>query len=148
MRVPMHRMLTSEEVLRLSRVEKGQLLPTVFTHNAWGILHTLLEMFSYRLHHTQPHYRIQLLSHLHHLSQSPQTNQKQLQLCMESTALRLITGLGSFEVQPQLSRIFNDPGRPGFLSNESGELNRVLVLTIAWAMHVTGQDLNISSHKE
>lgn len=118
----------------------SQLLPTVFTHNAWGILHTLLEMFSYRLHHTQPHYRIQLLSHLHHLSQSPQTNQNQLQLCMESTALRLITGLGSFEVQPQLSRIFNEPGRPGFLSNESEELNRVLVLTIARAMHVTGVD--------
>ena len=58
----------------------GQLLPTVFTHTAWGILHTLLEMFSYRLHHTQPHYRIQLLSHLHHLSQSAQTNQNQLQL--------------------------------------------------------------------
>uniref|UniRef100_A0A8W8IM94 Mediator of RNA polymerase II transcription subunit 23 n=1 Tax=Magallana gigas TaxID=29159 RepID=A0A8W8IM94_MAGGI len=59
---------------------QGQLLPTVFTHNAWGILHTLLEMFSYRLHHTQLHYRIQLLSHLHHPSQSPQTNQNQLQL--------------------------------------------------------------------
>ena len=58
---------------------------------------------------------------------------------MESTALRLITGLGSFEVQPQLSRIFNEPGRPGFLSNESEELNRALVLTIARAMHVTGE---------
>lgn len=63
-------------------------------------------------------------------------------------ALRLITGLGSFDVQPQLSRIFNESGRPGFLSNKSEELNRVLVLTIARAMQVTGQDLNISSHKE
>ncbi|KAG8510882.1 Mediator of RNA polymerase II transcription subunit 23, partial [Galemys pyrenaicus] len=40
----------------------SQLLPTVFKSHAWGILHTLLEMFSYRMHHIQPHYRVQLLS--------------------------------------------------------------------------------------
>ncbi|CAN8025155.1 unnamed protein product, partial [Ixodes persulcatus] len=32
----------------------SHLLPTVFRQQAWGILHTLLEMFSYRLHHIQP----------------------------------------------------------------------------------------------
>ncbi|KFM78815.1 Mediator of RNA polymerase II transcription subunit 23, partial [Stegodyphus mimosarum] len=32
----------------------SHLLPTVFRSHAWGILHTLLEMFSYRLHHFQP----------------------------------------------------------------------------------------------
>ena len=32
------------------------LLPAVFKSNAWGILYTLLEMFSYRMHHIQPHY--------------------------------------------------------------------------------------------
>jgi mediator of RNA polymerase II transcription subunit 23 len=58
----------------------GQLLPTVFSSHAWGILHTLLEMFSYRLHHTQPHYRVQLLAHLHTLATFPQTNQNQLHL--------------------------------------------------------------------
>jgi hypothetical protein len=58
----------------------GQLLPSVFKSNAWGILHTLLEMFSYRLHHIQPHYRIQLLSQLHHLAQVPLMNQYQLYL--------------------------------------------------------------------
>ena len=117
----------------------SQLLPTVFTSQAWGILHTLLEMFSYRLHHIQPHYRVQLLGHLHTLSTIPMTNQNQLHLCVESTALRLITGLGSAEVQPQLSRIFSEP-KTGFLSQDSEELNRVLVLTLARAMHVTGSE--------
>lgn len=61
-------------------VPQGQLLPTVFKSHAWGILHTLLEMFSYRMHHIQPHYRVQLLSHLHTLAAVAQTNQNQLHL--------------------------------------------------------------------
>ncbi|XP_064625436.1 mediator of RNA polymerase II transcription subunit 23-like [Lineus longissimus] len=118
----------------------SQLLPTVFKGHAWGILHTLLEMFSYRLHHIQPHYRVQLLSHLHSLATVPQTNQTQLHLCVESTALRLITGLGSSEVQPQLSRLFSEPKTVAMLSGESEELNRALVLTLARALHVTGSE--------
>ncbi|KAH0954985.1 hypothetical protein HN011_002731 [Eciton burchellii] len=114
----------------------SQLLPTVFKSHAWGTLYTLLEMFSYRMHHIQPHYRVQLLSHLHSLAAVPQTNQTQLHLCVESTALRLITGLGSAEVQPQLSRFLSEPKT--LVSAESEELNRVLVLTLARSMHVTG----------
>lgn len=113
-----------------------QVLPTVFKSLAWGILYTLLEMFSYRMHHIQPHYRVQLLSHLHSLSSVPQTNQTQLHLCVESTALRLITGLGSTEVQPELSRFPNEPKL--LVSAESEELNRALVLTLARSMHITG----------
>ncbi|XP_013404828.1 mediator of RNA polymerase II transcription subunit 23 [Lingula anatina] len=116
----------------------SQLLPTVVKSRAWGILHTLLEMFIYRLHHIQPHYRVQLLSHLHTLVAL--TNQNQLHLCVESTALRLINGLGSTEVQPQLSRFLQEPKSLALLSNESEELNRALVLTLARAMHVTGSD--------
>uniref|UniRef100_A0A7N8Y729 Mediator of RNA polymerase II transcription subunit 23 n=1 Tax=Mastacembelus armatus TaxID=205130 RepID=A0A7N8Y729_9TELE len=113
----------------------SQLLPNVFKCHAWGILHTLLEMFSYRMHHIQPHYRVQLLSHLHSLAAVPQTNQNQLHLCVESTALRLITALGSSEVQPQFTRFLNDPKT--VLSAESEELNRALILTLARATHVT-----------
>lgn len=58
---------------------------------------------------------------------------------VESTALRLITGLGSAEVQPQLSRLVTEPNRPGFLSGDSEELNRALVLTLARSMHITGR---------
>ncbi|KAF3849726.1 hypothetical protein F7725_019445 [Dissostichus mawsoni] len=112
----------------------SQLLPNVFKSHAWGILHTLLEMFSYRMHHIQPHYRVQLLSHLHSLAAVPQTNQNQLHL-VESTALRLITALGSSEVQPQFTRFLNDPKT--VLSQESEELNRALILTLARATHVT-----------
>ncbi|GIY39674.1 mediator of RNA polymerase II transcription subunit 23 [Caerostris darwini] len=114
------------------------LLPTVFRSHAWSILHTLLEMFSYRLHHFQPHYRVQLLNHLHSLAAVPQTNQTQLHLCVQSTALKLIAGMGSAEVQPQLSRLPSEP--KSLLSNESEELNKVLVLTIARAIHVTGSE--------
>nr|XP_042903708.1 mediator of RNA polymerase II transcription subunit 23 [Parasteatoda tepidariorum] len=114
------------------------LLPIVFRSHAWGILHTLLEMFSYRLHHFQPHYRVQLLNHLHSLAAVPQTNQTQLHLCVESTALKLIAGMGSAEVQPQLSRLPSEP--KSLLSNESEELNKVLVLTLARAIHVTGSE--------
>ncbi|XP_061424919.1 LOW QUALITY PROTEIN: mediator of RNA polymerase II transcription subunit 23 [Lethenteron reissneri] len=121
----------------------SQLLPNVFKSHAWGILHTLLEMFSYRMHHIQPHYRVQLLSHLHSLAAVPQTNQNQLHLCVESTALRLISGLGSSEVQPQLSRFLNDPKQ--LLSTESEELNRALILTLARATHVTEKHILSSS---
>jgi len=63
---------------------------------------------------------------------------------VESTALRLITGLGSAEVQPQLSRFLSEPKT--LVSAESEELNRALVLTLARSMHVTGtgkrEDMN------
>lgn len=58
---------------------------------------------------------------------------------VESTALRLISGLGNAEVQPQLSRMFTEQNRPGFLSTESEELNRALILTLARAVHVNGE---------
>ncbi|XP_014210784.1 mediator of RNA polymerase II transcription subunit 23-like isoform X2 [Copidosoma floridanum] len=114
----------------------NQLLPTVFKAHAWGILYTLLDMFSYRMHHIQPTYRVQILSHLHSLAAVPQTNQTQLHLCVESTALRLITGLGSAEVQPHLSRFLSEPKT--LVSADSEELNRALVLTLARSMHITG----------
>lgn len=58
----------------------AQLLPTVFKNHAWAMLHTLMEMFSYRLHHVPTHYRVQLLSLLYSLSSIPQTNKMQLNL--------------------------------------------------------------------
>lgn len=57
-------------------------------------------------------------------------------LSVESTALRLITALGSSEVQPQFTRFLSDPKT--VLSAESEELNRALILTLARATHVTG----------
>lgn len=117
----------------------SQLLIQVFKCNSWAILHTLLEMFTYRLHHVPAHYRVQLLGSLHNISTAPQTNQVQLHLCMESTALKLILGLSSTEVLaiPQFSRV-SDP--KALISGESEELNKVLVLTLARAIHVTGAE--------
>ncbi|OXA58541.1 Mediator of RNA polymerase II transcription subunit 23 [Folsomia candida] len=116
----------------------SQLLPAVYKSQAWGILHTLLEMFCYRLHHIQPHYRVQLLTHLHSLATNSHTSSAQLHLCVEMTSLRLITGFNSVEVMTQLSRVIGET--KSLVSTESEELNRALVLTIARAIHVTGAD--------
>lgn len=116
----------------------SRLLPTVCKSNAWSILYTLLEMFSYRLFHIQAHYRAQLLLQLHNLTQNSHINQSQLHLCFESTALRLLTGLGSSEFQFQLSRFLTEPKNLAFVSNDNEELNRVLILTMARSMHITG----------
>ena len=42
----------------------NQLLPLLFKPAGWGILHAVLEMFSYRLHYIQAQLRLSLLSHL------------------------------------------------------------------------------------
>lgn len=54
----------------------------------------------------------------------------------ESTALRLITSLGSSGVQLQMSRVVSEP--KSLVSSESEELNRVLVLTLARGIAMTG----------
>ena len=53
------------------------------------------------------------------------------------TALRLVTGFNSVDVHSQLSRVVNESKT--LVSSESEELNRALVLTIARAIHVTGE---------
>jgi mediator of RNA polymerase II transcription subunit 23 len=55
---------------------------------------------------------------------------------VEMTSLRLITGFNSIDVQTQLSRLISESKT--LVSNDSEELNRALVLTIARAIHVTG----------
>ncbi|KAG5667969.1 hypothetical protein PVAND_015928 [Polypedilum vanderplanki] len=128
----------------------SRLLPTVCKSNAWSILYTLLEMFSYRLFHIQAHYRAQLLLQLHNLTQNSHINQAQLHLCFESTALRLITGLGSSEFQFQLSRFLTEPKNlSSIVSNDNEELNRVLILTMARSMHITGMgDVRLTASSE
>ncbi|OWR46814.1 mediator of RNA polymerase II transcription subunit 23 isoform X1 [Danaus plexippus] len=126
----------------------NQLLPNVFKSHAWGILHNLLDMFSYRIHHIQPHYRVTLLSNINSLAAYPQANQTQLQLCFESTALRLITSLGSSGVQLQMSRVVSEPKSCVVVSSESEELNRVLVLTLARGIYMTGTGNDGAAVKE
>ncbi|XP_076066358.1 mediator complex subunit 23 [Oratosquilla oratoria] len=116
----------------------SQLCPSVYKSQSWGILHALLEMIIYRIHHIQPQFRIQLLSHIHHMAAMPLATMTQLHLCMETVALRLITGLGNAEVMPSLTRCLSPEAKPNLISSDSEELNRVLVLTMARAMHITG----------
>nr|XP_039249771.1 mediator of RNA polymerase II transcription subunit 23-like [Styela clava] len=116
----------------------SQVFPKVLQNNSLGILNTLLEMFSYRLHHIQPQYRIQLLTNLHRVAAEPNTDHNQLQICVESTALRMITALSNADVKPQLSRFTSEPKQ--IISKESEELNRALVLTLARSIHITGAE--------
>lgn len=122
----------------------NSLLTVVFKSHVWSILHALLEMFIHRIHHSPPQYRIQLLSTIHHMAALPlntTTQMTQIHLCMESVALRLITGLGNSEVMPSLTRYaFCSDTKSNSISTDSEELNRVLVLTMARALHVTGCD--------
>lgn len=118
----------------------SSLLPVVFKSQVWGILHALLEMFAYRIHHSPPHYRVQLLSTIHHMTLvlTASSPNMQLHLCLESVALRLISGLGISEVMSSLTRF--SPDSKNVVSGDSEELNKVLVLTLARAIHVTGYD--------
>ena len=56
---------------------------------------------------------------------------------VEMTALRLITGFNSVDVHTQLSRLVSEAQQ--IVSQESEELNRALVLTIARAIHISGK---------
>lgn len=62
---------------------------------------------------------------------------------LENVALRLISGLGNSEVMSSFTRITLDS--KSVISGESEELNKVLVLTLARAIHVTGFDSSSES---
>ncbi|KAL1517084.1 hypothetical protein ABEB36_000893 [Hypothenemus hampei] len=116
----------------------GQLLPQVYKAHACGIMYNLLDMFSYRMYHIQPHYRVQILSHLHSLANGQQANQTHLFLCVETAILKIISGLSSHDIQPEFSRFLADP--KSLISAESEELNRTLVLALARATMATRSD--------
>ena len=76
-----------------------QLLPIVFKSNCWPVLSMVLEMFAYRLHYIQAPLRLQLLNTLQQgwirmnfisVCKTPQLN-----VLIETTTLKLITGLGN-----------------------------------------------------
>ncbi|XP_047129297.1 mediator of RNA polymerase II transcription subunit 23 isoform X1 [Hydra vulgaris] len=118
----------------------SQVLPNVIKRKAWSILHGLLEMFSYRLHHIQSHYRMSLISSLHNVVPVSDLDKVQIQICVVTTVLKLIMGFGSSDLQAQLSsqRYTTEPSV--ILSKDCEELNKVLILTMARAIHVTGAD--------
>uniref|UniRef100_H2YVM2 Mediator of RNA polymerase II transcription subunit 23 n=1 Tax=Ciona savignyi TaxID=51511 RepID=H2YVM2_CIOSA len=132
------RLLIYSEIETLGiKILVSQVVPKVYDSRAWGILNTLLELVSYRMHYIQPSYRIQLLTHLHKLCNSPHANHGQLHFRLESTALKLIMGFDNFGIKPQLVRMFNEQ-KQSIVSQKSEELNRVLVLTLARSIHITG----------
>ena len=97
----------------------------------------------------QAHYRLSLLTHLHQLSAHTfLNNHAQLQLTVETSALRLITGFGNSEIAPPK----NQPQGAGqkstsTLYGDSEELNRVVILTLARAVHVGGlEQVNTSTY--
>jgi len=131
----------------------NQVLPTVFKHEAWGVLHVILEVFSHRLHHVQANFRLSLLSHLQvgiggNAGQNMLTRNCQLAQCVETTALRLIVGLSNSEANPPRGHP-TPPGGVGaaaaaaskgavVMYGDSEELNRCVVMTLARAVHING----------
>ena len=128
----------------------NQLLPSVFKQNCLGILSTLLEMFAYRLSHINAQLRLQLLNTLQigWVSASRAVNYKypQLNALVETTILKLITGLGNSEIaapknpnqkSAKVAAADSDKDTT-VLYGESEELNRVLILTLARAVHING----------
>ena len=55
-------------------------------------------------------------------------------------------GFGNFDIKPQLMRFVNDKKQEQrhFVSQMSEELNRVLVLTLARSIHITGEQTSHS----
>ena len=123
-------------------------MPSLFKPAGWGILHVVLEMFSYRLHYIQSQFRLSLLSHLQANPHQNQVTSKhpQLNICMESTILRLITSLGNAEITAPRNTSSAAGGSGAtqksttVLYGDSEELNRVVVLTLARAIHIHGHE--------
>ncbi len=126
-----------------------QLLPHVFKPHAWGILHIVLEIFSYRIHHVQSHFRLSLLNHLQSTVNSNPNSQLtkhfQLYSAVETASLRLITSLSNAEITAQRATPGGNPrGDSGVqkhtqvMYGDSEELNKVVVLSLARGIHING----------
>jgi len=84
----------------------------VFKSQAWGVLHSLLEIIVFRVHlQLQYSYRFQLLQQLHTVA-SVSIIPTQLYGSTENAALRLIKGLGSHEFLIQLAKQFATDPKP------------------------------------
>ena len=57
--------------------------------------------------------------------------------------LRIVTGLSNADIYPQISRVMTEQAhyREVFALQEAEEHNRVVVLTLARAMHINGKTL-------
>lgn len=124
----------------------GQLLLSVIRSHSWNYLYTLLEMFSYRFHHVNCVNQIHFLRVIY--SKISQINNVQLFLCMENTALKVIRGLNSSEFINYCTLILprKAPDSYNFIPTDSEELNKIFVLTLARAIHITGTEI-ISGEK-
>jgi mediator of RNA polymerase II transcription subunit 23 len=118
----------------------GQAFPNVWRQNNKPTAHTFLELLTYRLQrHIQPHYRLQLLGILYQLSGGGFGSNYQLQLSIESTALRLLVGLGSNDLLTQMAKVTGDARLQNIsqlLSPDSEELNRLFVLVLARSIRI------------
>lgn len=62
---------------------------------------------------------------------------------IETSLLRIVMGLSNSDIHPQISRVMSDQSqyREVFALPDAEEFNRVVVLTLARAMHITGTHL-------
>jgi mediator of RNA polymerase II transcription subunit 23 len=116
----------------------------VWRYQAWDVYHVLLEMYSYRIHHLSVQFKYQMLVSMHSLSPMVYgANQIQLSMTLETAELKLLLGLSNQEALniPINPRHTNDmKTAKQMINSDSEELNKVLVLVLARALHLTSSD--------
>jgi mediator of RNA polymerase II transcription subunit 23 len=111
-----------------------QNLPPATRNAAWPILQGLLEVLSYRVHrHLITGNTLQLVQTLSSSTRTCPTMPNQLYVSLENVCLRLVLDV----VSPNLLRYTHDVKLFQF-AFDSEELNRVLVMSLAQAVKVTG----------
>lgn len=116
-----------------------QLVATAYRSNCWDLLFILLEIFSHRVHHFTCGGRIQLLRALYNKAHISQITNIQLYSCIESTTLKAILDFSSAEFLT-LPSFMHHKAMTDSLPPDSEELNKVFVLTLARAYHITGSE--------
>ena len=69
---------------------------------------------------------------------------------MEASLLRIVTGLSNADIYPQISRVMTEQAhyREVFALQEAEEYNRVVVLTLARAMHINGSTTSLNNRQQ
>eukprot|EP00118_Oscarella_pearsei_P007886 m.39613 g.39613 ORF g.39613 m.39613 type:complete len:1383 (+) comp32771_c0_seq5:3-4151(+) len=117
----------------------GQVLPSVYQQQNWNVLHSLVEVMSFRLQrHISVSHKVQLLTMLYQLSSNANY---QLHLSIETAALKFLMSLITPDFPSQLLKLLSDQRRMStnqLLSPYMEELNKVFVLTLAKSTRIAG----------
>ncbi|XP_065843530.1 mediator of RNA polymerase II transcription subunit 23-like isoform X2 [Oscarella lobularis] len=114
----------------------GQVLPLVYQQQNLSTLHSLVEVMSFRLQrHISVNHKVHLVSMLYQMSSIANY---QLQLSIETSVLKFLSGLVTPEFPSQLLKLLNDPRMSMSQLLHMEELNKMFVFTLAKSMRLAG----------